>query len=93
MSDTSRLVLGPEWDRQLRRALAKALENLGAQQLGHVRALGAPQEIEQLLVTLQGETILVEAETYIGLSIEGSPSLLERIQREVISLTVNESPE
>jgi len=72
-------VLGNEYDNQLRRVLMEVLKELGGQVRSKDWGVAGSQEIESLEVEIGGRCILVEAETFIGLSITGENDLIERI--------------
>ena len=73
------MVLGDEFDDELRTDLIEVLRNIGATATQHERAVAGSQELERMAVTLRGNVIIVEAETYIGLSITGYESDLAEI--------------
>lgn len=77
---TKTVILGPEHDDTLRSVLVDALRELGATQQDHSWGLAGSQELEKLDILLEGETITIEAETFIGLSISGEPSLVDKIE-------------
>ena len=63
------------------------LDELGAAVVDTSWGIGGSQEVETIALTLDGKTLTVEAETYIGLSITGEPELVERIAGEVRART------
>lgn len=73
------IILGREHDQALREILRGVLVRLGAVGLSHDWAVGGSQEIETSEVQLAGERIVLEAETYIGLSIRGRSEIVDRI--------------
>jgi hypothetical protein len=75
------IVLGKEYDADLRRSLIHALTAMGGTMSSPEWGVGGSQEMETLEVCLGDQTVVVESETYIGLSITGEESLLERILR------------
>jgi hypothetical protein len=77
------VVLGPEFDERLRGALLDVLAQLGGRAVGHDWGVAGSQELEGFEVDLEGHRLLIEAETYAGLSIEGPSELVERIRRMV----------
>lgn len=79
------VVLGDEYDDDLRNRLVDALRSLGGTLEGTpLRGVAGSQDFESMIVDIGGSQIRVEAETYIGLSISGNPQLVQRI-RDVIS--------
>jgi hypothetical protein len=78
------VVLGDEFDDALRTRLMSALKKLGAMQAGTKdRFVAGSQELENLDVVIDGSRLHIEAETYVGLSITGSPQLTEQVRRLV----------
>jgi hypothetical protein len=73
------IVLGDEFDDELRTDLVEVLRNIGAMVTRGERAVAGSQELERMAVTLRGNVIVIEAETYIGLSITGQESDLTEI--------------
>ena len=81
--DAKTAVLGAEWDDALRTKLLKVLRKMGAERKDHTWGIGGSQEVETLEVVIEGRRIVVEAETYIGLSVTGPPYLVDRIQERL----------
>jgi hypothetical protein len=79
------VVLGNEWDERLKASLKRALLDLGAVREGHEWAVGGSQELTTSKWRLNNEWVEVQTETYIGLSVTGPPSLVERIRQAVQS--------
>lgn len=77
------LNLGPEWDDATRAALKRALESLDATTSGTSWGVGGSQELETSEVFVGGSVVVVESETYIGLTITGENELVETIARLV----------
>jgi hypothetical protein len=79
-AETSKtIVLGSEYDQKLREALLATLDELAGRAVNRSWGVGGSQELEQLDVAIGNETIVVEAETYIGLTIHGGSALVDRI--------------
>lgn len=75
------IVLGDEFDDDLRARLMKALHALGAVPVGDAqRFIAGSQELEQIDVSIGGRKLHVEAETFIGLSISGPNDLVQRVR-------------
>ena len=72
-------ILGAGYDDTLCEALLRVLMQLGAERLSHNWGVAGSQELESLEVLVGGDRILIEAETYIGLSICGPVEVVERI--------------
>lgn len=74
-----KLVLGSEYDDALRQALTACLASLGADLEARQWGLGGSQIIETTKVLLGKDQLVVEAETYVGLSISGEARVVERV--------------
>ena len=80
---TATLILGPEFDDSLRADLKMVLSDLGAT-FGQLDwSVGGSQEIESMKVSVYGQSLLIEAETYVGLSISGPGQLVAEIERRI----------
>ena len=80
---TTTLVLGDEYDQQLRAALVQVLLQLGAVLENRNWVVAGSQEVETFLWQLAGQDITVEAETYMGLSISGDENTINDIAQRV----------
>ena len=76
---TTTVVLGAEYDGDLREALKSVLKAHGALVVDSAWGVGGSQELETLTVELDGHTLIVEAETYMGLKITGDDRLVAEI--------------
>lgn len=76
----TKLVLGDEHDERLRSVLAECLRALGADLRARQWGLGGSQIIDTTKVKIGRDWIVIEAETYVGLSITGAPRLVARIR-------------
>ncbi len=74
-----KVVLGSEYDDGLRQAVMDCLSDLGATIDGRQWGLGGSQILETLKLSLGRDVIVVEAETYVGLSVSGSARLVDRV--------------
>ena len=74
-----KLVLGNEYDDVLRRALMDCLTSMGAEVTARQWGLGGSQTLETTKIYLGKDLIVVEAETYAGLSITGEARLIDRV--------------
>ncbi|NVB39471.1 hypothetical protein G6O69_16635 [Pseudenhygromyxa sp. WMMC2535] len=83
------VVLGDEHDEGLRRLVEDVLGKLGAESSTHVRGVGGSQDMETLEVEIDGQRLVVEAETYVGLSIHGPPELVRRVESQVKTLAAS----
>ena len=75
--------LGHEYDRQLFEALGDALREKGAALHSDSWGVGGSQEISTWDLTVDGEAVRVEAETYIGLTIEGPSACVDALAAAV----------
>lgn len=72
-------ILGTEFDHELRTRLAEKLKTLGAKTLpSHWWVVGS-QEFHSLPVSLNNQVLIIETETYMGLSISGPDELVDEI--------------
>ena len=77
------VVLGDEYDDCLRDALREVLKSCGAIILEGSWGIGGSQEIETLKVKLGSDILVVESETYMGLSIAGPKDAVENVAQQV----------
>jgi hypothetical protein len=77
------VVIGDETDDDLRGKLLAVLKDLGAVQKSSERGVGGSQEIETTVFEVKGKKLVVEAETYEGLSLTGDKALVEDIQARI----------
>lgn len=74
-----KLILGNEYDETLRHALMAALAGLGGTIEAHQWGLGGSQIIQTTKVLLGKDLLVVESETYVGLSLFGEARVVERV--------------
>lgn len=74
------VVLGNEWDAELGAALRRALGGMGAVQVEGSWGVGGSQEVSSARWSLEGVSIQVEAETYVGLSVTAPKPIIDRIR-------------
>ncbi len=75
-----RVHLGAEYDAALRERLLAVLRELGAVRCDHRCGVGGSQEVQEATFDVDGERLVVCAETYVGLTIEGDAELVEGIR-------------
>ena len=75
------VVLGDEHDPAVRQAVLWALETLGAERDGGWDGMAGSQEISHLEFRIGGDWLVLEAETYVGLSLSGPAALVARLAR------------
>jgi hypothetical protein len=84
MSDVEDTVLlGDEFDDQLRETLMAVLKEMGAIIHEHTHGIGGSQELETVQIIVGDKTLVIEAETYVGLSLKGEHDLVQEIARRV----------
>jgi hypothetical protein len=89
---TKTKILGAEFDQHLRSILVEVLRDMGARTLDADWSVVGSQELETVKFELQGRTIDVEAETYMGLSITGAENDVDEIANRVSARTINGPP-
>jgi hypothetical protein len=77
--DHAKTVLGAEHDSELWNAVLEILRELGATKVEETWGLAGSQELQRLEVMLGNEMVVVEGETYIGLSITATPEIVNRV--------------
>lgn len=73
------MVLGDEYDESLRERLGRVLSELGACQKARKSGVAGSQDLEIIEYNISGKVIIVESETYIGLSISGGTVIIDKI--------------
>lgn len=76
-------VLGSEHDRAVAKALQRVLGDMGAENVSWDWGVAGSQELTTLKVTLNGQPLTIEAETYVGLSVTGHAQTVEDIAARV----------
>lgn len=71
--------VGEEDDDAMLDRVVKVLQDMGAQHVSTDRVMGGSQDLQTLRVDLDGQTIVVEAETYIGITVTGNDVLVDEI--------------
>jgi hypothetical protein len=74
-----KLILGSEHDVALRGAVLEYLATIGAEMTARQFGLGGSQIIETTTLALGRDLLVVEAETYVGLSVSGPARLVNRV--------------
>lgn len=82
---TKTVILGDEYDDALRERLLITLRALGAEMIDGSWAVAGSQELESCRVRLDGEELVVEAETYVGLSLTGPAELADRVAAAIVA--------
>ena len=76
-------VVGAEFDASLRRALGAALRGLGYVLDDESWCVGGSQELHRWVLDAPLGQLVVEAETYVGLSIRGTPAAVSAVRRQM----------
>jgi hypothetical protein len=82
-TEQTTIILGDEHDDKLRSALRAVLSENNAVGLAFSRGVGGSQELETLRVRLGDDLIVIEAETFVGLSMIGRQAVVERLAQQV----------
>jgi hypothetical protein len=77
------MILGDEYDEVLRDALRTVLIENGAIGIDKSWGVGGSQEIESIQVRIGEKLITIESETFVGLTITGAKSVIEKIADQV----------
>lgn len=80
-----RIVLGEEYDVTLRAEVSAALEEMSARQIDSSWGVGGSQEISSWTFGLDGAKVVIETETYMGLSISGEELTVLEVTRRLES--------
>jgi hypothetical protein len=87
------LTLGPEYSQKMLQALFDALTAEGAQTVEQRTAEGAgPQETGYWKFQLDGNTIEVNAETYLGLALSGPVEMIVRLTQIIQNTILSDLP-
>jgi hypothetical protein len=82
-TEEATIFLGNEYDDALRDAIHTVLVRSAAVGIDKLWGVGGSQEIETLVVWLGIDSITIEAETFVGLTIAGPKAIVEDIARQV----------
>lgn len=78
-AEQKEIVLGPEYDEDLRDHVRAVLRESGGQIVDQWQGMGGSQEVQNWAVDVGGQRIEIEAETYVGLAIRGNADIVDRI--------------
>lgn len=79
------VVLGDEFDDSLRTALREVLVSLGVTGVASDWGVAGSQEVERVEVVIGGRSLVIGAETYVGLAISGEAELTAQVEALVKS--------
>lgn len=74
-----KIVLGKEYDEVLKGELTNTLKSMNFQKVSFQRAIVGSQDLQILKVVLNGAEVVIESETYMGLSICGPEGVVDEI--------------
>ena len=78
--------LGSEHDLDITKALLQVLREMGAQEVSRDWGVAGSQDVKTLQYSLNGRPLTVEAETYVGLSVQGDCQTVEAIKSRVCEI-------
>lgn len=81
--ETATIILGDEYNNALRDALRAALVRSSAVGIDKAWGVGGSQEVETLVVRVGSSLIMIEAETFVGLTVTGPRAVVEDIALQV----------
>ncbi|CAN5369019.1 hypothetical protein BH10PSE3_BH10PSE3_24160 [soil metagenome] len=87
--ETLNVLLGDEYDHALIARTWSLLIAMGGRRIDALGFVAGSQEVSIQIWDLDGVSLRFEAETYIGLSVEGPPALVADL---VARLQLNEAP-
>ncbi|QEY26140.1 hypothetical protein [Neisseria zalophi] len=77
------IIIGNEYDEELMSLLLKILHDMNAVKIDENMALAGSQDLYFINFNINGCNLKVERETYIGISLTGSPELINNIQNKI----------
>lgn len=83
MDHQKTIVVGQEYNFDLIEKLKTILHKAGAAMLENNWGLAGSQEYAELKMLIDGHELIIEIETYSGISITGIPDLVDRISKEL----------
>jgi hypothetical protein len=75
--------IGDEYDDKLLDALRNVLIRNSAAMVNQSWGIGGSQQLESTQVILEGQELLIESETFIGLTISGPEEIVNQIADQV----------
>ena len=79
---TEKWVVGPEYDEQLFRRLGAVLQSMGFNLGSKWDGIGGSQDIFHWELKSSDGSLVIESETYMGLSVEGAAGLVQRVRQQ-----------
>jgi hypothetical protein len=78
------IILGKEYDMECRQALFRVLHDLGAECVSEESGVAGSQDLTIMVFRLNDDELVMEAETYRGLSLTGETDLIRLIQSRLV---------
>lgn len=78
--ESTTVILGKEYDSECRQALFRVLHDLGAERISEESGVAGSQDLTIIVFRLNGEELVMETETYMGLSLTGETGLVRLIE-------------
>lgn len=78
-----KIILGEEYDQELKEIVYKVLVENGAMDIHKSWGVAGSQEVETMEVKLGDKIVVIESETFIGLTIEGQKLLVEDLAKQI----------
>jgi hypothetical protein len=82
LSETQHWVVGPEHDEKIFQRLGAALRALDFGLGEEWRAVAGSQDVSHWELHSPAGSLVIESETYVGLSVRGAAELVQRLRRE-----------
>lgn len=79
---TEQWVVGPEYDEQLFRRLGAVLKSMGFNLDSKWDGIGGSQDIFHWELKSPDGSLVIESETYMGLSVEGAAELVQCVRQQ-----------
>ena len=73
------IVLGEEYDAKLQKVLIEVLQEIGGVKLDNSWGVLGSQEVHTLSIKIGAKTLLIQSETYIGISLTGESTLVQEV--------------
>ena len=82
-------IIGEEYDSNLIKKLKLVLKNNNTVFLNREWSLVGSQELQEFEIIYKGEPLKIEFETYIGISLIGSQSMIDDITDQIKKITID----
>lgn len=85
MAEQISKVIGREGDQDLWRQVIAAVVRAGGRIADTGRAVGGSQEVDYIDFQLEGATLRLERETYVGMTLRGDARMLAQVSAAVVA--------